>query len=89
MLLVKVTAEDIENGVPDNPNHCPIANSLKRMFNNRCTPHVGHTIIELSVKNKHYAKFRMQMPLSATRFARKFDAYYIVEPFEFEIKLDK
>lgn len=83
-MKIKVTAEDISNGVPGNPYTCPIALAAKRagfigVAVGSCSLDGGGDIIPL--------------PIRARDFISAFDSYagsdrsdrYPLEPFEFDV----
>ena len=80
-ILIRVTAEDIEKGVPHSAAHCPIARAAKRQFGEGvrevlvCKDDMD---VLLTNRSDYYALSR-----SAGRFIDRFDARRAVYPFSF------
>ena len=73
--LIKVTQEDINNGIPGNAWFCPVAHACAR--NNII---VG--VVETTIRFKSNGK-RIPAPESVKKFVKKFDKRKSVEPFNF------
>jgi len=87
--LLKVTQEDIDNGIRQDPTSCPIARSLARDFGIHVGVEVEEEII-LYIGGRMYTyKFRYDQDSIIERFIRVFDNEYPVEPFEKEINLEE
>lgn len=74
-LRVEVTADDIKRGKKNEPEHCPIARAIDRLYPGN----------EVSV-NDDTAEIddcTFSLPLIAERFVSRFDAGEKVKPFKF------
>lgn len=77
-MKIQVTQEDIAVGLRANYRMCPIARAASRLLDEQVT--VGY--YHMGTANKSAS-----LPPEASRFARDFDNYSVVYPFEFEIEL--
>jgi len=83
-IKISVTQDDIDKGIKNNCEKCPIARALARSF-------PGYfnlaSIYYLSVKahQKDFYVFMMDTPKVCYDFIRDFDQGKPVTPFEFEI----
>lgn len=73
-LVVRVTQDDINNGVPGNPHLCPIARAVRRAGRER----VSVDNDEIVTRSKTF-----DLPTEAVRFLCRFDASRPVKPFTF------
>ena len=73
---VVVTATDIDRGLPDNPDSCPIARALRRS---------GYPYAQ--VRPKTTESPYCVLPAAAQEFIKAFDGggFDTVEPFEFDM----
>jgi hypothetical protein len=81
---VFVTGEDIANGVPGEPEKCPVALALKRVYPDYefC---VGKNYIHTEKDEVGVLSFNDQVTtLKQSRFVKRFDAGKRVEPFSFD-----
>lgn len=84
-MIIKVTKEDIENGICKNCFYCPIAIALRRVFGEiYLRIHDEYIILEKEINNFKIFK----LPNKASEFIKKFDRLKSVEPFEFELNLE-
>lgn len=82
---VSVTEEDINNGVPGDPNYCPIALAIQRIFPNFGVM-VGKDRINLEFEmNNSPGFYCIGTTYSQYRFVRRFDKGKSVQPFNFWI----
>lgn len=80
--LIKVTQEDIENGLQNMTLYCPVAVALKRH-----NPKFNYYVSNKSVKIENsYIRFK-PLPRSAQRFISNFDKNKKVKPFNFFIQI--
>ena len=83
-LEIKVTAEDIEQGMPGMAESCPIALAAERKYPG-CGPDVRDMSIELDVEGTRRC---FRLPQSAEQFVDAFDGYKHSDPFVFELTED-
>ncbi len=83
-MLIKITKEHIESGVPQDPRQCPIACALNEYY--------GDTLrlvyVETHTVEAYFGDllFQGDLPVAAQRFVEKFDDLNSpVGPFEFEL----
>lgn len=83
---VKVTAEDIENGVRGHAHMCPIAESLRRT--GYIDPAVSSDFMYLTRNGVRYSG---DLPAKARKFVGDFDNKLdqFVKPFEFTIRMER
>ena len=95
MATIKVTKEDIENGIRVDSKRCPVALALIRKGFNKVSVYGSYMSYEdkaslrdsiyfLDLKNR-YVRCTKDFPVRVNTFICKFDAGLIVEPFEFKI----
>ena len=83
-LKVEVTQEDIDNGVQQHSEKCPIACALKRLVKN---PEVSEEI----EFDQDETRFVADLPSDASSFIHLFDeeGSIAVKPFSFEIEAEE
>lgn len=81
LIEVKVTPEDIENGIRGDCSECPIARSLMRIVNQPVS--VGPDWISIGLKGL----YGRATPWRATEFIRAFDHNMPVTPFSFDLAI--
>ena len=79
-LTVGVTAEHIEQGIPTDPDHCPVALALEEL--NLCVLFVQPDEVHFVHRGTHHVS---DLPLAAAEFIRNYDANIPVQPFSFEL----
>ena len=95
MVTIKVTKEDIENGIKRNATRCPVALALNRKGFDKISVYAGYmsyadkanlrdNIYFLDFKSR-YVRRTKDFPVEVSTFIARFDAGLIVEPFEFKI----
>jgi hypothetical protein len=85
-MLVQVTQDDIDAGLPCVSNHCPVALALNRATG--CEWDVqGNGCCGIRMKAKNY--FSLNAPNDVAYFVEEFDDGLPVEPFEFELDWSK
>lgn len=77
-IKIRVTQEDIDNGIRYKAESCPINHAARRAFNVDCS--TQRTFIYVG-----YATHRAFLPETARDFIYHFDFGHPVAPFEFEI----
>jgi hypothetical protein len=85
LLVVEVTQEDIDNGLPANGAHCPIARAMNRL---------GFRDVSVGSRNITWfdhqtGVYRMSLlPREAIRFVRAFDlgGFFSYHPFTFALQ---
>lgn len=80
-MLIMVTQQHIDDGVPSKPQNCPVANALKEHFPG-CTVKVIHSICFISNQLYH-------LPSEVPEKIYQFDQTKEMTPFEFELCLSK
>ena len=91
--LVRVTAEDIANGVAGNPYRCPIALAIKRTFPSE--NYVGVSRESVTFGIRWLNSQGVDLPISARKFIQRFDSTQYggpalsVKPFNFYLDPDK
>ena len=81
--VIRVTQEDIDNGVRTNCFNCPLSLAVKRSLN-AVSADVSRWCIEFKLASGLAGRF--VLPKEAVDFVRGFDSDKKVEPFEFEIE---
>lgn len=87
-MLVKVTQKHLDEGEPCSCANCPVSLAIKEAF-------VKEKLLGCRVSSTHVAAFFnkqtvcSQLPQEVTHFVLKFDLKEKVEPFEFELVLEK
>lgn len=76
-----VEMRDIINGQASSCGNCPIALAIKRQFPESKEISVRNFTVEVDEKV-------FWLPYEACRFIRHFDAGWLVDPQEFELKID-
>lgn len=76
-MVIKVTQQHIDNGIPCKPSRCPIANALKEHFAG-CVVTVIYSICFISNELHH-------LPSEVSKRIGQFDQGGEMEPFEFEL----
>jgi hypothetical protein len=79
-MLIKITQNDIDLGIPGNSCKCPIALSMRRIFPGEDIE-VSRSFIYLGKSTAYY------IPEAARNFIKAFDKRLPVAPCEFELKL--
>ena len=77
-MLIEVTQEDIDNGVPLQGDRCPVAHAIRRAMKTSWAS-VGDG--EICFSNR-----TISTPLEVDEFIDSFDNGFHVEPFTFNIK---
>ncbi|HVT61862.1 MAG TPA: hypothetical protein VHD33_00030 [Legionellaceae bacterium] len=80
---IKVTQEDINNGVAGSAMSCPIARAITRRFGLKENPKVGSLVATYWTKDNELRQF--QLPYQAKEFIYNFDNQLGVKPISFEI----
>jgi len=89
-IKLKITKTNIKNGIPVNPGHCPIANSIMETVKNAYYVRVLPSEAAIKVRNgKSVTTYRSKLPEKANNFIRKFDDSQKVKPFAFTLNLNK
>lgn len=85
---IKVTQDDIRNGLKETASLCPIALAAKRSLAKiGSMDGVGITIIGFTANNGR--QYNLDLPNEVTEFIRRFDGDEPVEPFEFQLEIEK
>jgi len=86
-LIVDVTQDDIDNGVPEDEHHCPIAMAVRRKVpTTECvTVDVGQLLLVLQEHREQH--FEADLPISAMKFVKNFDDGSSVHPFKFAVTM--
>ena len=91
ILLIEVTDEDIQEGVPISSQKCPIARAIYRKTGK--TPSIGLSNIRLDCKNVYTSymdcSYNIPTTKSIIQFIRHYDTCHSVKPFSFKIDLKK
>ena len=82
-MRITVTQEHIDNGVPVDSLKCPLALAIREATKNNVWS-VG--VASVFSGNKG---FGIVLPKSAREFRHRFDSNLVVQPFEFDIELEK
>lgn len=85
-LIVDVTYLDIMQGIPKNPNFCPIALAVLRALK-PAARYVGVGSDLLEIGENDNPLFIVPLPEEAKEFVEKFDAGQPVKSFSFEVNL--
>jgi hypothetical protein len=89
-ILVRVTQEDIDQGIRLDPARCPIAWALRRKTGNRYLVwpmcHAWASCITRRCEPTAGEKPACALPPTAARFAHRFDDGKPVKPFAFRLK---
>ena len=101
-MKIEVTQKDIDMGVPENCNKCPIAMSLKRhLKSDDIKVVVGGTQFEETDKNviyfeinktRYYSNSFAKMKYAIRLFVNDFDKWGLtknIKPFSFDLDLSK
>ena len=94
-MIIKVTKEDIENGIKRNARKCPVALALnkKGFYNSKVLVNsimykeksdLWNNILFWDFSHRYVINER-KLPKEVGIFIARFDAGLIVEPFEFKI----
>lgn len=84
-ILIKVTQNDIDQGLRAHVDCCPIALALQReLDSDLCTVHPKKYASDGYIR---YQNIQTELPFEANAFANEFDKGEFVEPFEFEIEI--
>lgn len=87
---IRVTAEHIEEGIPQDCEDCPIALAIVEQWDGPINHHdIAVDNREVLVIQRHRGgqrSFTAQLPPEAMRFVQSFDDGYQVEPFEFTVE---
>jgi hypothetical protein len=78
-LHIEVTAEDIEQGHPNDPLSCPVARAIKRVMGR---PHVWVSVGDDEVC---FDDTDIELPLFVAMFVMEFDDGEDVVPFAFDL----
>lgn len=84
-MLIRVTKNDIQRGIPGDPCSCPVARAIKRTFHWR---YVGVDHESISRRGTMWGAewiHQFDTPGIARRFIRKFDVKDKVKPFKFTL----
>lgn len=81
-LHIKVTKQNIDDGVPGMPRSCPIARAVREQVNDACLVSVGVSHITVVDNDDNYVRF--SLPKQARDFVNAFDRDFDVQPFEFD-----
>lgn len=79
-MKITVTKKDIEKGMKDEMDRCPVAFAIKRRLKKR-------TGIDVGTRFVYYSAKKTQLPKVARNFIFKFDHNEEVKPFSFNLKL--
>jgi hypothetical protein len=87
-MLINVTQEHINNGIPTKCGLCPVALAINDVLNNTYYhAYVYHNEIDIA-NNSFAVKQSFDLPESVKLFINKFDKNLPVEPFKFELDID-
>ncbi len=84
-MIIRVTQDDIDNGVRGTSAYCPIARAIKREVT--ADAHwiiAGYTGLWFGLYER--GGYRATTPPIASAFMSKFDKHEAVEPIEFEVE---
>lgn len=81
-MLIEVTADDIQNGLPSRCGFCPVALALARAAKRQCV-HVDSACASVGT-NRWYT-----LPAEAIAFIAAFDQRQPVAPFAFELSVEE
>jgi hypothetical protein len=87
LLHINVTQRDIDLGVREKCDRCPVALAIQKMYP-KCEAHVGGTYIRVGVPDNLDIFAIFDLPASAWAFIGAFDKGLGVKPFQFVAKLD-
>lgn len=76
-MIIKVTQDDIWNGIKDDCCNCPVALAIGRRF-----PVESVAVRSLAIT---IGGIKFPLPVHVWQWIRKFDTGCAVEPFEFEL----
>lgn len=76
-MKISLTQDDIDNGLPDDCEDCPVALAIKRVNPDAYVTAYSHEITIDRVK--------FEVPLSVSVFINNFDDGRHVKPFEFDL----
>lgn len=85
-MIIKVTQEDIDKGMPISASFCPVALACKRVFNKDCSVTRGTGLTVYMGEENYTWKRYKHLPYSVKSFINNFDHQFGVEPFEFELE---
>jgi len=85
-LRIEVAQEDIQGGLPDSPDDCPIARAVRRAYPDFRFVYVGEDFIGLRrAPCELHQSEHIDLPEIACRFIRDFDERAEVKPISFEV----
>lgn len=85
--IIEVTDEDIENGAPHDPQSCPVALAIKRVFP-KDDVYVASTFVDVWDREANI-NWTTPTPNKVRVFIDSFDNDVAVEPFVFPIFLNR
>lgn len=90
---IKVTREDISEGIPRDPRRCPIANVLQRKFNDQYhsegAVRVSSGLFYIALYFRGGTCWRSKHPRGVTAWIEKFDARRPVAPIIFTAEFER
>jgi hypothetical protein len=85
---LSVTDDDIADGLPGQPQSCPVHLALRRRLNDGWAVTVGRCGLVLENRDARRS-FTIDLPQSATRFITAFDRDLPVKPSRFDVVLPR
>lgn len=73
----RVTQQDIEAGLPESMQHCPVAHAIRRRYR---SAHVRVTVFAAYIEKKRYT-----LPVRVSRWICSYDEGQEVRPIRFEL----
>ena len=84
-VTIRVKDEDIKQGIRRNGSFCPVALAARRILGTK----VITNRYQLSIVPNNHTTIKYPAPVEVTEFVDAFDADKKVEPFAFEIDMNK
>jgi hypothetical protein len=87
-VVIKVTEKDIQRGVPDSPEQCPIARAVRWVCPQFQFVYIGEDFLGVKqTPGDLHTYQQIDLPEIARRFIRDFDERKPVQPIRFELPL--
>lgn len=87
-IVINVTQEDIDEGLPDKCSQCPVALAVKRYVRPRYYIMVSAQHLTVYPPGPALDQCLYPMPDSVSNFVQNFDDAQRVKPFEFELEVE-
>ena len=85
IFTIKVTQDDIDDGIACDSYNCPIAEAINRLLLPNIYANVFYSVGFFH--NEENLLIDSSLPQEAKKFARAFDDYEDCKPFEFELDI--